>query len=624
MPSSRIEDYAMIGDCGSAALIARSGSIDWLCLPRFDSAACFAALLGTPEHGRWLIEPVEPASRNERRYLDGSLVLVTKFETSGGAVELVDFMRPRRRLSHLVRLVRGLCGRVAMRTEFILRFDYGSVVPWVERLPEGGISAIAGPDRVVLRTPAPLRGEDFKTLGEFTIAAGEMVPFVLSYGPSHQPMPPPLEPMRALHDTEAFWRGWSERCASAGPWSDTVKRSLVVLKGLTYAATGGIVAAPTTSLPEQIGGVRNWDYRYCWLRDATFTLLALMHGGYYDEARTWRDWLLRAVAGSPDQLQIMYGLGGERRLTEWEVPWLPGFADSHPVRIGNAAVNQTQLDIYGEILDALYHAQNHGLPPHRHGDAIGRVVLRHLAKTWDQPDEGIWEVRGPPQHFTHSKVMLWVAYDRMVKMLEERGSTGRALPRFRQVRDRIHEDVCARAFDPQLGSFVQAYGSKALDAALLLLPLVGFLPPTDPRIIGTVSVIERRLLADGFVRRYDTGEVQDGLPPGEGAFLACSFWLADNWILQGRVGEARELFERLLALRNDVGLLAEEYDPRLRRQLGNFPQAFSHVALVNTAFNLTRSQGPAEQRAAQRTRRPSRRVSTINSAAEQGKSAVEA
>ena len=623
MPSSRIEDYAMIGDCGSTALIARGGSIDWLCLPRFDSAACFAALLGTPEHGRWLIEPVEPASRSERRYLDGSLILATRFETTGGAVELVDFMRPRRRLSHLVRLVRGLRGRVAMRTEFILRFDYGSVVPWVERLPEGGISAIAGPDRVLLRTPAPLRGADFKTLGEFAVAAGETVPFVLSYGPSHQPLPPPLEPMRALHDTEAFWRRWSERCASAGPWSDTVKRSLVVLKGLTYAATGGIVAAPTTSLPEQIGGVRNWDYRYCWLRDATFTLLALMHAGYYDEARTWRDWLLRAVAGSPDQLQIMYGLGGERRLPEWEVPWLPGFADSRPVRIGNAAVNQTQLDIYGEILDALYHAQSHGLPPHRHGDAIGRVVLRHLAKTWDQPDEGIWEVRGPPQHFTHSKVMLWVAFDRMVKTLEERGSTGRALSRFRQVRERIHEDVCARAFDPELGSFVQAYGSKALDAALLLLPLVGFLPPSDPRIIGTVRAIERRLLADGFVRRYDTGEVQDGLPPGEGAFLACSFWLADNWILQGRVGEARELFERLLALRNDVGLLAEEYDPRLGRQLGNFPQAFSHVALVNTAFNLTRSQGPAEQRAAQRTRGPSRRVSTINSAAEQGKSASE-
>jgi GH15 family glucan-1,4-alpha-glucosidase len=603
MPSGRrIEDYALIGDCGSAALVGRDGSIDWLCMPRFDSGACFAALLGEPRHGRWLIGPVEPAARVERRYLDGSLILATTFENAEGAVEVVDFMRPRRRLPQLVRLVRGLRGHVAMCTEFILRFDYGAVVPWVERLPEGGLTAIGGPERVVLRTLAPLRGEDFKTVGEFTIGAGETVPFVLSYGPSHQPLPPPVDSARALHDTETFWRRWSDRCASAGPWTDAVKRSLVLLKGLTYAQTGGIVAAPTTSLPEQLGGVRNWDYRYCWLRDATFTLLALMHAGYYDEARTWRDWLFRAVAGSPDQLQIMYGLGGERRLTEWEVPWLPGFEGSRPVRIGNAAVNQTQLDVYGEVLDALYHAHSHGLPPNQHGDAIGRVVLRHLAKIWDQPDEGIWEVRGPPQHFTHSKVMVWVAFDRMVKMLEQRGSSGRALPRWRQVRDRIHEDICSKAFDPDLGSFVQAYGSKALDASLLLLPLVGFLPPTDPRIIGTLKAIERRLVVDGFVCRYDTGEAVDGLPPGEGAFLACSFWLADNFILQGRIAEARELFERLLALRNDIGLLAEEYDPRLGRQLGNFPQAFSHVALINTAFNLTRSQGPAEQRAAHRRR----------------------
>jgi GH15 family glucan-1,4-alpha-glucosidase len=609
MPSGRrIEDYALIGDCGSAALVSRFGSIDWLCLPRFDSGACFAALLGEPRHGRWLIAPVEPVARVERRYLDGSLILATMFETAEGAVELIDFMRPRRRLPQLVRLVRGLRGHVAMCTEFILRFDYGAVVPWVERLPEGGVVAIGGPERVVLRTPAPLRGEDFKTVGEFTVGAGETIPFVLSYGPSHQPLPPPVDPARALHDAEVFWHRWSDRCASAGPWSEVVKRSLVVLKGLTYAQTGGIVAAPTTSLPEQLGGVRNWDYRYCWLRDATFTLLALMHAGYYDEARTWRDWLFRAVAGSPDQLQIMYGLGGERRLTEWEVPWLPGFEGSRPVRIGNAAVNQTQLDIYGEVLDALYHAHSHGLPPNQHGDAIGRVVLRHLAKIWDQPDEGIWEVRGPPQHFTHSKVMVWVAFDRMVKMLEQRGSTGRALPRWRQLRDRIHEDVCSKAFDTGLGSFVQAYGSKALDASLLLLPLVGFLPPSDPRIVGTVRAIEQRLMADGFVCRYDTGDMVDGLPPGEGAFLACSFWLADNFILQGRITEARELFERLLALCNDVGLLAEEYDPRLGRQLGNFPQAFSHVALVNTAFNLTRSQGPAEQRSARRHRGHPQRV----------------
>jgi GH15 family glucan-1,4-alpha-glucosidase len=609
MPSGRrIEDYALIGDCGSAALVGRDGSIDWLCLPRFDSAACFAALLGEPGHGRWLIAPIDPTARIERRYRDGSLILATTFETAEGAVELVDFMRPRRRLPQLVRLVRGLRGRVAMHTEFILRFDYGAVVPWVERLPEGGVSAIGGPERAILRTPAPLRGEDFKTVGDFTVGAGETIPFVLSYAPSHQPLPPAVDPPRALHDTEVFWRRWSDRCASAGPWSEVVQHSLVVLKGLTYAQTGGIVAAPTTSLPEQLGGVRNWDYRYCWLRDATFTLLALMHAGYYDEARTWRDWLFRAVAGSPDQLQIMYGLGGERRLTEWEVPWLPGFEESRPVRIGNAAVNQTQLDVYGEVLDAVYHAQSHGLPPNQHGDAIGRVVLRHLARIWDQPDEGIWEVRGPPQHFTHSKVMAWVAFDRMIKMLEQRGSTGRALPRWRQMRDRIHEDVCDKAFDTGLGSFVQAYGSKALDASLLLLPLVGFLPPTDPRVIGTLKAIEQRLVFEGFVLRYDTGQVADGLPPGEGAFLACSFWLADNFILQGRITEARELFERLLTLRNDVGLLAEEYDPRLGCQLGNFPQAFSHVALVNTAFNLTRSQGPAEQRAARRHRGHPQRI----------------
>ena len=606
--SRRIEDYALISDCGSAALVGRDGSIDWLCLPRFDSPACFAALLGESEHGRWLIAPAAPAARSERRYLDGSLILATMFETADGTVELIDFMRPHRRLPQLVRLVRGLRGRIPMFTEFVLRFDYGSLVPWVERLPEGGLAAIGGPERVVLRTPAPLRGEDLKTVGEFTVEAGETLPFVLSYGPSHQPLPPPVDPARALHDTEVFWRRWSDRCASAGPWTDVVKRSLVALKGLTYAQTGGIVAAATTSLPEQLGGVRNWDYRYCWLRDATFTLLALMNAGYYEEARSWRDWLFRAVAGSPDQLQIMYGLGGERRLTEWEATWLPGFEGSRPVRIGNAAVNQTQLDVYGEVLDAVYHAHMHGLPPNQHGDAIAFVSLRHLAKIWDQPDEGIWEVRGPRQHFTHSKVMVWVAFDRMVKMLEQRGSTGRALPRWQQLRERIHEDICSKAFDPELGSFVQAYGSKALDASLLLLPLVGFLPPTDPRIVGTVKAIEQRLMADGFVCRYDTGEVADGLPPGEGAFLACSFWLADNLVLQGRISEARELFERLIALRNDVGLLAEEYDPHLERQLGNFPQAFSHVALVNTAFNLTRSQGPAEQRAARRHRRPAQQA----------------
>src|SRR5271169_845270 len=606
MANLRIEDYALIGDCATAALVGRNGSIDWLCLPRFDSPACFAALLGEPQHGRWLIAPNDPDAKVERRYLDGSLVLATTFETAQGAVELIDFFRPRHGPLDLVRLVRGLRGRVAMCVEFILRFEYGSLVPWVEQLPEGGISAIGGPERVVLRTPVPLRGEDLKTVGEFEISAGDTVPFVLTYGPSHQPPPRPVDAERALHNSLAFWRQWSDQCTPAGPWTDTVKRSLVLLKGLTYAPTGGIVAAPTTSLPEQIGGPRNWDYRYCWLRDATFTLLALMHGGVYDEARSWRDWLLRAVAGSPDQLQIMYGLGGERRLAEWEVPWLPGYEGSRPVRIGNAAVQQTQLDVYGEVLDALYVAQCHGLPTVDRAIAIGSSVLGHLARIWRQPDEGIWEVRGPPQHFTHSKVMVWVAFDRAVKIQEQVGeqlSGAGAIEGLRQIRDEIHQDVCERGFDQNLCSFVQAYGSKSLDASLLLLPLVGFLPPTDPRIVGTVKAIEHRLCVDGFVMRYDTGEGADGLPPGEGAFLACSFWLADNYVLQGRVDEARALFERLLSLRNDVGLLAEEFDPRLSRQVGNFPQAFSHVALVNTAYNLTRAQGPAQQRADRRKAR---------------------
>ena len=604
MPANqRIEDYALISNCATAALVGRNGSIDWLCLPRFDSAACFAALLGGPEHGRWLIAPADPQYRVQRRYIDGSLILATTFETAGGAVEVTDFIAIRQHFSDIVRLVRGVRGRVRMATEFVLRFDYGAVVPWVERLDEGGIAAIAGPDRVLLRTPAPLRGEDLKTVGEFEVDAGQTVPFVMTYGPSHVPRPQAIDPHHALRRVETFWRRWCSRCCPAGPWSDDVKSSLIALKGLTYSATGGIVAAPTTSLPEQIGSSRNWDYRYCWLRDATFTLLALMNAGFYDEARAWRDWLLRAVAGSPDQLQIMYGLGGERRLPEWEASWLPGYEGSGPVRIGNAAVKQTQLDVYGEILDALYHAHCHGLPTVTRAVAIGGTLLSHLARIWHLPDEGIWEVRGPPQHFTHSKVMAWVAFDRAVKILEQVGEKvagDGAIARLRRIGDDIHKDVCRRGFNTEVGSFVQAYGSKSLDASLLLLPLVGFLPATDPRIVGTVNAIERRLVFDGFVMRYDTGEGVDGLPPGEGAFLACSFWLADNYILQGRVEEARELFERLLSLRNDVGLLAEEFDPRQSRQIGNFPQAFSHVALVNTAFNLTRVEGPAEQRADRR------------------------
>ena len=597
MPSNqRIEDYALISDCATAALVGRNGSIDWLCLPRFDSGACFAALLGEPQHGRWLIAPADPNPRVERRYLDGSLILVTRFETPEGAVELVDFIAHDHGFSDVVRLVRGLRGHVKMCTEFILRFDYGAVVPWVERLSEGGIAAIGGPERVILRTPALLRGEDLKTVGEFEIGAGETIPFVMSYGLSHLPLRAPIDAEQALRRVETFWRRWSSRCCPAGPWTEAVRSSLVALKGLTYTTTGGIAAAATTSLPEQLGGNRNWDYRYCWLRDATFTLLALMHAGFYDEARGWRDWLFRAVAGSPDQMQIMYGLGGERRLMEWEVPWLPGYEASRPVRVGNAAVNQVQLDVYGEILDALYLAHQHGFPTTERGVAIGQATLGHLAEIWREPDEGIWEIRGPPQHFTHSKVMAWVAFDRAIKILES-GKAEDPIAAWRRLRDEIHEDVCRNGFDPELGSFVQAYGSKSLDASLLLVPLVGFLPPTDPRIVGTIHAIEKHLLVDGFVMRYHTGEGVDGLPPGEGAFLACSFWLADNYVLQGRIAEARDLFERLLALRNDVGLLAEEYAPSLGRQLGNFPQAFSHVALINTAFNLTRTQGPAEQRA---------------------------
>ena len=598
MTRLRIEDYALIGDCATAALVGRNGSIDWLCLPRFNSPACFSALLGEPEHGRWLIAPCAPDATVQRRYIDTSLVLATTFETAQGAVELIDFFRPRHGPLDLVRLVRGLRGRVKMQVEIVLRFDYGYLVPWVEQLPDGGISAIAGPERVVLRTPVKLTGEDLKTVAEFEVAAGETVPFVLTYGASHLPPPRPVDAERALANALAFWRQWSTDCGSAGPWTDTVKGSLAVLKGLTYAPTGGIVAAPTTSLPERLGGPRNWDYRYCWLRDATFTLLALMHAGCSGEARSWRDWLFRAVAGSPDQIQIMYAIGGERRLTEWEVPWLPGYEESRPVRIGNAASNQTQLDIYGEIIDAFYHTYLNGLPPAARATPIVRAVLGHLAGIWQDPDEGIWEVRGPPQHFTHSKVMAWVAFDRAIKISERLGDGEDGVAAWREIADKIHADVCAKAFDRELDSFVQAYGSKSVDAALLLLPLVGFLPATDPRITGTVKAIEKRLLLDGLVFRYDTGEGVDGLPPGEGAFLACSFWLADNYILQGRMSEARALFERLLLLRNDVGLLAEEYDPRAKRQLGNYPQAFSHVALVNTAFNLTRGEGPADQRSA--------------------------
>ncbi len=592
----RIEDYALIGDCQTAALVGRDGSIDWLCWPRFDSPACFAALLGNADNGRWLIAPKDQVLGAERRYCPGTLVLETEFKTATGSATVIDFMPPADG-ADLVRIVIGRSGRVAFRTELVVRFNYGAIVPWVNRLDDGTINAIAGPERLVLRTPVELYGEDLKTMGDFTVDAGQSVPFVLSYGLSFQNPPPAIDPFEALERTAAFWREWSDRCADVGPWTDAVKRSLITLKALTYAPTGGIVAAATTSLPERLGGVRNWDYRYCWLRDATFTLLALMHLGYYDEARAWRDWLVRAVAGSPQQVQIMYGVGGERWLPELIVPWLPGYENSSPVRIGNGAYEQFQLDVFGETADAIFQTLKAGMKPSERGRALQPVITEYLATAWRQPDEGIWEVRGGRQHFVHSKVMAWVAFDRAAMAVESEGHKDPAR-RWRQIADEIYAEVCERGFDRDLNSFVQAYGSKRLDASLLLLPLVGFLPAADPRIKGTLAAIEDRLLIDNeFVLRYETENPGDGLPAGEGVFLACSFWLVDNYILQGRYVEARKLFDRLLSRCNDVGLLAEEFDPLAGRMLGNFPQAYSHVGVINCALNLSRQTGPAEERA---------------------------
>ena len=595
--STPLEDYALIGDCETAALVSRCGSIDWLCWPRFDSAACFAALLGTPEHGRWLLGPVDRTARVSRAYRTGTLILETHIETDDGAVTVIDFMPPRGNNSDIVRLVRGDKGRVTMQTELVLRFDYGRTVPWVTRLPDGTFRAIAGPDMVVMHTPVALHGENMKTVATFEVAAGERVPLVLTHGSSHRPPPEAIDPEASLVSTEAFWRDWVAQEQSTGEWAEAVTRSLITLKALTYAPTGGIVAAPTASLPEQLGGSRNWDYRFCWLRDATLTLLALMNAGYYEEACGWRDWLLRAAAGAPSQLQIMYGIAGERRLTEFEVPWLPGYEASHPVRIGNAAHAQLQLDIFGEVMDALHQARRGGLETREDDWAFQRALLAHLTTVWAEPDEGIWEVRGPRRHFTHSKVMAWVAVDRGVRAVERYGFSG-PVAAWRALRQQIHDEVCANGFDSGRNSFVQSYGAKELDASLLLLPTTGFLPADDPRVRGTVEAVERELFVDGFVLRYDTATSDDGLPPGEGAFLACSFWLADAYLLLGRRADARRLFERLLELRNDVGLLAEEYSTRDRRLVGNFPQAFSHIALVNTAHNLARASKPAEQRSA--------------------------
>jgi GH15 family glucan-1,4-alpha-glucosidase len=594
----RIEDYALIGDLHAAALVSRAGSIDWLCLPRFDSGACFAALLGKEENGRWALEPTDAAQRVSRRYRGETLILETEWETSTGVARVIDFMPPRETSPEVVRIVEGIRGRVQMRTELVIRFDYGSIVPWVRRTNGQARIAIGGPDALCFRTPVSIRGEDLRTVGEFVVLARQRVPLTLTWFPSHTKVPAPVDPEQALRETDEYWRRFCGQLRYDGEWSDPVRRSLMVLKALTYAPTGGIVAAPTTSLPEQVGGVRNWDYRYCWLRDATLTLLAFLNTGYVDEAKDWRQWLLRTAAGHPADLQIMYGVAGERRLTELELDWLSGYEGSRPVRIGNEASEQFQLDVYGEVLDALYQGRVHGLRAEAQPWALQRKLLEHLETAWREPDEGLWEIRGRRRHFTHSKVMCWVAFDRAVRSVEEQRLDG-PVDRWRELRDEIHAEVCRRAYDPSIASFTQSYESKNLDASLLLIPLVGFLPASDERVQGTVDAIQRTLLRDGFVVRYLTDESSvDGLPPGEGVFLPCSFWLVDCLELLGRHDEAHALFERLLGVANDLGLFSEEYDPAEQRLLGNFPQAFTHLALVNSAFNLGHYHVPLQQRSA--------------------------
>jgi GH15 family glucan-1,4-alpha-glucosidase len=580
-----IENYAMVGDCHTAALVGSDGSIDWLCLPRFDSGACFAALLGGPEHGRWLIAPAEKPRHVRRRYRGDTLILETEFETAQGSVRLIDFMPLSDHRWDIVRIVEGVSGRVDMRMELRVRFDYGSIVPWVHRC--GGVLLLtAGPDTLELAASAAVEGENMHSVAAFCIGSGERETFVLNYRPSHVPPQSALDPGQALQETEKRWQEWSGQSTYRGQWRGAVARSLITLKALTYKPTGGLIAAPTTSLPERPGGVRNWDYRYCWLRDATFTLNALLLAGYEDEAAAWREWLLRAVAGSPGDLQTLYGITGARRLDEIELPWLPGYANSAPVRIGNAAAKQFQLDVYGEVMDTLHLARAAGLPPEPEAWRVQTALLDFLGSHWELPDEGLWEVRGPRRHFTHSKVMAWVAFDRAIKDAEQDGLEA-PLDRWRQIRDAIHAQVCARGFDPRGKTFVQSFDSTCLDASLLLIPQMGFLPAEDGRVIGTIAAIERHLMADGLVMRYSTATDIDALPAGEGAFLPCSFWLADSYILTGRRKEGRALFERLLALRNDVGLFAEEYDVRTKHQVGNFPQALTHMALVNTARLLS-------------------------------------
>src|SRR2546429_322391 len=587
MPS-RIEDYAIIADCRSAALVAKDGSIDWLCLPRFDSEACFAALLGSPDHGRWQIAPAGPVRRVQRRYRERTLILETEYETEDGSVTLVDLMPIFGQGTDVARIVVGNRGRVPMRMELIIRFGYGAIVPWVRSM-NGGLEAIGGPDVLRLVTPVATHGEGLTTVARFSVSQGERIPFVLTWAPSHLPDPGHVDAEQALAESEAGWREWSARCQVQGPYRPIVERSLITLKALTYEPTGGIVAAATTSLPEEIGGVRNWDYRYCWLRDATFLLLGLMRLGFVDEARSWREWLLRAIAGSASQMQIMYGVDGERRLEEYEIPWLSGYEKSKPVRVGNAASEQFQLDVFGEVLDAMYQTHRSGIET---DDAEWRLLvqlMKFLESNWGKPDNGIWEVRGGRRHFTHSKMMAWLAFDRAVKLVETCNcAAGENLERWQKIRDEIHTEVCQRGYNSDKKAFTQFYGTDALDASLLMMPLIGFLPATDERVRNTIEAIQRELLHDGFVLRYRPKEEGvDGLPGREGVFLPCSFWLVDCLYLIGRKKDARELFERLLNVRNDLGLLAEEYDPKSKRQLGNFPQAFSHVALVNAALFLS-------------------------------------
>jgi len=583
--ASRIEDYAMLGNCRTAALVARNGSIDWLCLPRFDSGACFAALLGDENNGRWWLAPADPDAACTRQYIDGSLVLETTWTTATGKARVIDFMPFAGDQVGVTRIVEGIEGRVDFESRLTLRFDYGNALPWVNTHDDGTLTAVVGPDMVALRTPVEIEGEGMESVSRFSVGPGDSAPFVMAWGPSHLSPPEPLDPKRALEDSLAYWENWSNRCNDSGEWSDVVRRSLIVLKGLSYEPTGGIVAAPTTSLPEQFGGQRNWDYRFCWARDATFVLSALVNAGYHDEASAWRDWVRRAVAGSPGQLQVLYGIAGERRLEEYELTWLNGYEGAKPVRVGNAASNQFQLDIFGELVGAFSHAMKHGVVLHPEADNVQAVFLDHLAEIWRHPDEGIWEIRGEPRHFVHSKVMAWLAFARAAEQKRD-GLDPHYVRRWRSIADEIKADILAKGVDPVRGCFTQSYGSTELDASLLLVTLADFLPSDDPRIVATVRAIEEDLLVGGFVRRYDTRSGVDGLPPGEGEFLPCSFWLVENYVMLGRMDEARALFERLVGLTNDLGLLSEEYDPRSKRLLGNFPQAFSHVALVNAAFSL--------------------------------------